>query len=281
MGADPLLEAAKKLSEPSTGPTDKKQEPKAEEPKAETPEGDTEQEVQKYKVKVDGEEFEVPLDELKLGYMRESDYRKKTSKAAEMRKELESKLTSLDEKVKDAEALLEIDLNFMESEEGKQLREENPEKYLKRVESIQKKADKLKSYKEEKQKRESETKAERIKREQELLKAKISDWLDEDIKAKESKEIVSYLKKQGYTEEEIAGLEDHRIFVTARDAVKLEKIMNQDLSDKETKRPPKSAKPGSSEKKPVKSREDKLRDKLSKSHHMNDAAALLKAKLFK
>ena len=47
-----------------------------------------------YTVKVDGEEFEVDLDELRNGYQRQSDYTKKSQSVAEMRKAYEANLQS-------------------------------------------------------------------------------------------------------------------------------------------------------------------------------------------
>ena len=276
MGADAILEAARKMSEPKV-PTDKV--PVQDETEEETSQDETKSEEPKYTVKVNGEEIEATLEELKLGYMREKDYRQKTQKVSEKNKDLEAKISALDEKIEDATALVELDLDYLESDEGKQLRQEDPEKYLKKVEALQKKADRLKKHKEEKQKRELEKKTEKIKTENQKLQEKISDWLDEDIKARESKEIVEYLVNQGYTSEEIAAIDDHRVFVTARDAVKLQKLMNKDLSGKEDKTPPKSAKPGSTEKKASKTKEEKLRAKLSKSHNMQDAAALLRERI--
>lgn len=282
MGADPLVDAAKRINKisepPEKGPTDDQAVVDSTE---ETSQDDTQSEEPKYTVKYNGEEIEVPLSELKLGYMREKDYRIKLHDVSDKSKALDAKIQSIDEKIKDAETLVEIDLDYLESEEGKQLRQDNPDEFLKRVDSAKSRADKLKKYREEKQARETEKRREKIKQEQELLKAKISDWLDEDIKTRETAKIVKYLEKQGYTQEEISNLDDHRVFVAARDAVKLEEILSKDLSAKEDKRPPKSTKPGSTESKAQKSQEQKLREKLGKSGNMHDAAAYFKETLFK
>lgn len=50
--------------------------------------GTDEAELPKYTVKVNGEEKEVPLDELLAGYLRQSDYTRKTQELAEQRKAL-------------------------------------------------------------------------------------------------------------------------------------------------------------------------------------------------
>jgi hypothetical protein len=58
-----------------------------EEAPAETP--------QAYTVKVDGEEFEVTLDELRDGYQRQSDYTRKSQSLAEQRKAYEANLQAV------------------------------------------------------------------------------------------------------------------------------------------------------------------------------------------
>jgi len=278
MGADPLLEAVERMREPKGQPAE---EPVNNEPQEETSQDDTKSEAKLFTVKtVDGEES-VTEEELKLGYMREKDYRKKTQSTSEKAKELDAKLSALDDKIKDAEALLELDLDYLESEEGKQLRHEDADEYLKKVEAVKKRHEKLKQHKEEKQKRETEKRREKLQNENRLLSEKISDWLDEDVKIRETQKIVKYLQeKQGYTEEQIANIDDHRVFVMAREAVKLQDIMSKDLSAKEVKSPPKSAKPGSSERAPRKSKEDTLRQKLKETGDMRTAQQLFKEKLF-
>ena len=48
-----------------------------------------------YRVKVDGEEFEVSLDELRNGYQRQSDYTRKSQSLAEQRKAYEANLQAV------------------------------------------------------------------------------------------------------------------------------------------------------------------------------------------
>jgi hypothetical protein len=53
----------------------------------------------KYRVKVQGEEKEVSLDELQNGYMRDSDYRQKTMEAARLRQAYEQRQSQLEQKI--------------------------------------------------------------------------------------------------------------------------------------------------------------------------------------
>lgn len=54
----------------------------------------------KLKVKIDGEELEVPEDEVRLGYMRQADYTKKTQEVARERQELPRKVAAETDKVR-------------------------------------------------------------------------------------------------------------------------------------------------------------------------------------
>lgn len=62
---------------------------------AEAPGGEQPQTPQTYKVKVDGQELEVPLDELLNGYQRQADYSRKTQEVAAMRRQYEEQMAAL------------------------------------------------------------------------------------------------------------------------------------------------------------------------------------------
>jgi len=64
---------------------------------SEEEEGTEDEEVPRFTVKVDGEEVEVPLDELINGYSRQSDYTKKTQELAEERKAIQAERDQLKE----------------------------------------------------------------------------------------------------------------------------------------------------------------------------------------
>lgn len=234
-----------------------------------------------YTVKVNGEELQVSLDELKKGHMRERDYRHKSMEVSNLRKETEAKLQALDKKIEDATMLAEFDLKYLESEEGQQLKQTEPELYLQKLDDLKSRSEKIKAFKEDKAQREAEQLKESYQKEQEALAQKIPDWLDPDIKKSELNDMFNVLLEQGYTEDELNRMTDHRVFVLARDSMKLKSLLNKDLSDKEVKTPPKSVAPGSTEKKPRKTKQQTLQENLKKSGSMQDAAALIKSRIFK
>ena len=79
-------------------------EPQAEESDASAEEAEYQDEVTeeapKYRVKANGEELEVSLDELLNGYSRTADYQKKTQSLAEQRKVVEAERGKIDEAAK-------------------------------------------------------------------------------------------------------------------------------------------------------------------------------------
>jgi hypothetical protein len=79
-------------------------EPQAEESDASAEEAEYQDEVTeeapKYRVKANGEELEVSLDELLNGYSRTADYQKKTQSLAEQRKAVEAERGKIDEAAK-------------------------------------------------------------------------------------------------------------------------------------------------------------------------------------
>ena len=112
----------------------------------------------KYKVKANGEEFEVTLDELQKGYSRQSDYVKKTQTLAEKRRELETQEKSLNEFHQLAEkyrsnikALEDILTSQNKSEDLEKLKETNPVQYAVKIAERSEKEKQLNNLKAEEQ----------------------------------------------------------------------------------------------------------------------------------
>ncbi len=286
MGADSSFEAAvAKLRGPVTSepkkPTEKVEtEDKAD--SAETPEGDTETPVAKYKVKVNGEEQEVTIDDLLKSYMMESDYRAKTTHVAEQRRDLEAKLADIDTRHQEAKELLEAEREDLESEDMKLMKEIDPDWYWKKANGIDAREKRLNASI-EKRKQEAKAKhAEKLGKEREKLTQLVPDWLDGTKQAAEIPEIGKLMQDLGYNVEELNELSDSRIFALARKAWQFDQINKQDPGAKRVKEPTVTAKPGaSSSKETVKtSKEKDMRAKLSKTGHIVDAQALIRHKFF-
>lgn len=245
----------------------------------ETPEGDTPAEEPRYKVKIGDEERDVTIEELRKGYMMEADYRKKTSDVAEKRKALEAKAQEIDTQLSEAKELLDLEFDNLNSPEMQQLKEYQPEEYLKAFEKVQKKAEKFQKLKAKREAEQQERQKELAKKEWEALLMAVPEWIDPATREAESKEVFAALSKLGYSDQELANLADHRVFAMARKALKFEKISTQDLESKKVRTPPKTQQPGVS--KSFESRQSSeaksLRNQLKKSGNMRDAAALLRS----
>lgn len=257
----------------------------------ETPEGDTktaeETNDRRFKAKLGDTEVEfdlvtegVDLDLIPKGLMMEADYRKKTSEVAENRKALESKFKELDDKLSDAAEVLQFEIDNLESEEMKELRDSDPEEFWKRADKIKSKVERLDKMRKSRQEELNEERQKLLEKEMSELPSAIPDWLDDDLKLKEMKAIGEMLSTEGFEEQEIASMADRRFIKMLRKAMLFDKIQSQDLSHKKVKEPPKSATPES----PSRLRKDNnqnAKDRLRKSGRMVDAQEAIKATLFK
>ena len=245
--------------------------------------GDTESTESRYRVKVDGEELEVTLDELQKGYMMGKDYTRKTMSLAEQRKQVEAKIAEIDSNLEEAKSVIDLELDWFDSEEAKELRQYDPDEYLKRFEKIKGKADKFQKLKVKRESEISAVRQEQLKKEQELLRQKIPDWMDETTVQREYPKLVESMKSVGFDENELTGISDHRMMVLARKAMLYDQIMSQDISGKKVKTPPKSATPGTP-KSPTEASDRKIkemRERLRKKGDMSSASAAIKSMLFK
>ena len=239
---------------------------------AETAEADT-QAIERYKVKIGDAEEELTLDDLKLGYMRNADYERKMQGSRKLRESMEAATKELSETLNDAKSLIELELKELETPEMKELREDDPAEYWRKVDQVNKKAEKFKALKEAEIKKLNERHQEMLRAEKERLAEAIPDWLDPDKQAKESKQVLDLLSKVGYSDDDINRISDHRMFVLARKAALYDQLINQDLSAKKVNKPPKSAKPGTGEGIP---RVTKARETLKQTGHIRDAAKAIR-----
>lgn len=245
--------------------------------------GDTENAESRYKVKVNGEELEVTIDELQKGYMMGKDYTQKTMQLSEQRKNIEAKIAEIDNNLNHARELINLELEWFQSAEAKELREYDPDAYLKKFEQIKTKADKFQTLQSKRESERAELYQKQLAKEQELLRQKVPEWLDEATVQKEYPNIVKSMRDIGFDDSELNAISDHRLMVLARKAMMYDQIMGQDLSGKKVKAAPKSASPGTP-KAPTEVSDRKIkemRERLRKKGDMNTAAAAIKSMLFR
>lgn len=235
-----------------------------------------------------GEEvYEVNLEELKAGYLRNEDLVKRTT---ELESEYQEKLVALEAKeeelVKELETTLvrdSVNLERYRNINWQALREQDPEKYKElrlqaldaqeRVQAVQKRHNDLKALHE---------KAQAIKHEVHLNEQKaLAERLIPDFgKPEFHTSILQYGKEIGYTEDELRSISDARQLLILNQArLYAESLVRKKsaLAKKESKDLPPAIKPGVPK---TKTQEEgrkakNLRSKLSQTHDLKDAAAVL------
>tara|TARA_R100000278_G_scaffold35879_1_gene32274 strand:+ start:6415 stop:7401 length:987 start_codon:yes stop_codon:yes gene_type:complete len=190
-----------------------------------------EQEVeqpQTYRVKVQGEEVDVTLDELQKGYSRQADYVRKTQKLAEQRKEVENELSQLqkfseksaqyDEGLRQIEELLSQPDN---QEDLQKLKQTNPQAYaIKLAERSEREQQKAKvqaeraKVQQEQQQLQQQQIQKHLKRETDILNEVLPEMKNPKTKQNIMQEIMKGAKKLNYTNEELSNVYDHRNVLT-------------------------------------------------------------------
>ena len=186
------------------------------------PEAEIEQEPQTFTVKVNGEEQSVTLDDLQKGYMKDADYRRKTSEVAEQKKQIAQesaeRFQQLDQHLAELSSLIQVQEKETDWDE---LRDLDPSEYMRQKELLDKRKAASEKAAEEHRKAYTEQMKAIKAEESEKLNAAIPDWLDGDLRKQEMAGIRETLSEvYGFQKKEIDGLIDHRLIVLARDAYK-------------------------------------------------------------
>jgi len=187
-----------------------------------------EQETNLHQVTVNGEKIDVDLEELKAGYQKDADYRRKTEEIAIEKRELKSeedrlknqystKMDDLNSLVVTLNAEINNDIN---SKELDALWDEDPteaarvdRKINKRKQSIQQAQQKLREHQQAQFQ-------EVLKGEQKKLHLK-HPVLADPIKGNSVKsDIMSYLSSKGFTNDDVARIYDSRYFDVIMDGMK-------------------------------------------------------------
>jgi len=181
-----------------------------------------------YKVKVAGQELDVTLDELRNGYSRDADYRRKTEELSNERKNFHSqsekqrqdysqKLNEMNQMLSNAQQELNTEMNSADLEA---LYEEDPTEAARIEHRLRKKQEKInlalrKTQSEQKIQFDGYLQAEKTK-----LVNKIPDFADPSKSSSLKNNMRSHLAKYGFNDQEIAQVYDHRILMLVNDAMK-------------------------------------------------------------
>jgi Tfp pilus assembly protein PilN len=218
------------------------------------------EESPKYRVKANGEELEVSLEELLNGYSRTADYQKKTQSLAEQRKSVEAERVKIDEaaKTRDTYAqrlqVIEQLLSTQDTENLQELKESDPIAYAIKVAERSERDKQLQAVQAERQRVSQEQQAlqgqrlhQHIQSEQEKLKSVIPDFKDEAKADVIRRDIRSYAKSIGFSDQELSQVYDSRAVQTLYKAMQYEKLVaGKAGATKKVASAPKTLKPGTS-----------------------------------
>jgi len=246
----------------------------------------------KYTIKVDGEELEVGIDELKNGYQRQADYTRKSQALAEQRKETEAiqseRMQLEQERQMYANGLQMLQeqqsakLKPFESVDWEALKAEDPYQYMikkdeyrdaqERVTNIQQQQNLVQQ---EQAQQAQQARAHFVQQEYSKLVEALPEWNDKESTVK--KDVQEYAKSVGFLPEEINQLADHRSVLIIKKAMEYDKLTTKVAPKKKAvKKVPKVQKSGRGNSKEDVAAEaiKKKRARLQKSGKQHDAASV-------
>jgi len=261
----------------------------------ETEEGEEEEEVTEdpsYTIKVDGEEYEVNLEELKAGYQRQSDYTRKSQALAEGRKENEAiqseriKLEQERQMYANGLAMLkeqqQAKLQEFKDVNWDELKEEDPYAYMLKKDEYRDAQEKARNatqqqqiVKQQQQAQESRARATFVQDQYSRLVEALPEWGNKDSTVKD--DIRKFAIESGYAPEEVDQLADHRSVLILKKAMEFDKLTTKVKPKKKAvKKVPKVQKSGRGKVKSESANEaaKKKRARLRKSGHQDDAASV-------
>ena len=277
---------------------EEEEEEEASEEEDESESADEEDEEELYAVTVDGEEVGVNLDELMRGYSRPSDYTKKTQQIAEDRRDIESLQEKYNSEIAQIQAernqYVEMLGNIVQQSSGElekftdidwqSLKDNDPIEYVTKREEFREAQEKIQGAKQQQAQAQRAQQLEMNKVRQELVeeeKGKLAAILPEmgnkETRSAKVKEIQTYALGQGFTQEELDGLIDHRSVVVLDKARMYDEMQNANPKAKKLKNKPKVVRSGSgtTKKDSLKSRRNDQMKRLRGTGHIDDASALL------
>jgi hypothetical protein len=295
--AQPTEEEESQPEEEDESFEEESEEEAEEESEEESEEADVEEEEELYAVTVNGEEVAVNLDELLSGYSRQSDYTRKTQEIAGDRKEMESLqqhynsqiATIQQERQQYMEALQNIITSSAEgiskysNVDWENLKETDPIDYVTKREELRQSQEKVQAMQQEQyqtqqrhQQEAQKIRARVVQEEYGKLVEKLPEWGEEDKQKEIASGIRSYASSQGFTEDELNSLTDHRSLLVLMKAQKFDQLQKSDVKSKKLKNKPRviRAGAGTSTKRSDKSKRTAQMKRLQKTGKIKDASEL-------
>jgi hypothetical protein len=261
----------------------------SEESEVEQEEADESEEHQTFRVKAAGEERDVTLDELIKSYQLGTDYTKKSQAVAEERKAVEAERHAVQEakQLRDtyAERLQYIEQALMQPQETENLeylKETDPIGYAVKVAEMSQREKQLAQVRAERQQiaqqqeydRQQQLRA-KVAQEAEKLVGALPEYADPVKGEVIRKEIRSYGKQAGFSDDELANVFDSRAVLTLYKAMQYDKLKaSQPAITKRVNDAPKAMKAGVSQPRDSNAEDmKKLKARVRQSGKIGDAAA--------
>ena len=190
-----------------------------------------EQETDLHQVIVNGEKIDVDLEELKAGYQKDADYRRKTEEIAIEKRELKAeedrlknqystKMDDLNSLVATLNAEINNDVN---SKELDRLWDEDPTEAARIDRRIQKRKQTIQQAQQKLREHQQSQFQEILKEEQKKLHLKHPEIADPIKGTTVKQNIMSYLSSKGFSNEDVARIYDSRYFDVIMDAMNFNK----------------------------------------------------------
>jgi hypothetical protein len=287
----------------------------AEEANGSEPAQDDPKDAVKVTVQVDGKAVELTPEEIAEAYksgLRQADYTRKTTEAAEVRKTADAELARANAEIAAARQdrmayaqnlqLLGQQLHSVLQQTAQvdldRLAVENPAEYVKQkhlldqrqasLQRVQFEQHRINQQNQAEQQRmqqmqqaqQAQAAADHIKQQRDALLAKLPEWKDQAKASAEKASLSKYLEKEGYKADELTNVNDHRTVLLARKAMLYDKLMDRAKAStaKVEKLPMKVERPGTATA-PSDGRTAAMQ-RLEKSGRVEDAAAIF-SQMFK
>jgi hypothetical protein len=246
-----------------------------------------------FRVRVDGQELEVPLPELLAGYSRQADYTRKTTEVANQRKALEAEAAEIrNARDQYAERLTILEKALTETmpaePDWETLRKENPADYAALKVEHRERQERLAAVKAEgdrvrgEQEREFHQRIAAIRQQEadRLLEA-IPEWREEAKAAPEKAKLVEYAASMGMDADYLDAVTDHRFVVLLRKAQKYDEMQTKGKAAIQEKVAPAAVRPmqpggrpQNTTNKAKRSEIQRQADRLERTGRVSDAAKL-------
>jgi len=258
-------------------------------PEAESSETQTEteqteeQEIQKpslHRVKVQGQELEVSLDELKSGYSRDSDYRQKTHALSQDKKTLDEQRLSLsqtyDSKLKELNDLIGMASNYISQPSNdadlKKMYDEDPANAAKIDFEMRTQRESFNKLRSQADAIRNEQYNKYLEEQKTLAATKIPEYSDPAKSVTFKNQMKQSLSEYGFNEQEIGSLADHRFLMVLRDAMGYKASKAAPVSNKKVTTAPRVVKSGTPKMEDSKRASVKQKiGRVRKSGKLNDA----------